>query len=215
MACGTANTTTPSGGSAATLSSVAVTPDQPTVAVNATKQFTATGTYSDATTQDISTAVTWSSSDVAVATLDETGLAMAITAGTATMTATSGDISGSTLLTVTATATTTAPTATLTSIQTHIFTPTCAVAGCHSSSSSSGELSLTGGESFGALVGVTSSQQPSLKRVTANDPSNSYLIKKLEGTEITGSRMPRGGAALTTEQIQTIKDWITGGAQDN
>lgn len=87
----------------ATLSSIAVTPASPSITVAADQQFTATATYSDGSTADITASVTWSSSDTAVSTIVETsGLAAAVVAGTSTITATSGTISGTTVMTVTA-----------------------------------------------------------------------------------------------------------------
>ncbi len=90
----------------ATLVSLAVTPANPSISQGATKQFTATGTYSDGTTQNLTTAVTWSSSATAVATISNAagsnGLATAVAAGSTTITATSGSVSGTTGLTVTA-----------------------------------------------------------------------------------------------------------------
>lgn len=83
-------------GSEATLSSIAVTPANPAVLVEATQQFTATGTYSDSTTADITATVTWSSSDTSKATIDSSGLATAVAAGSPAITATLGNVSGST-----------------------------------------------------------------------------------------------------------------------
>ncbi len=98
------------GSTSVTLSSIAVAPLTPSIAAGKTQQFTATGTYSDNSTKDITTSVTWSSSNTDVATIgSSSGLATALAAGTTTIEATSGSISGSTILTVTA--------ATLTSIE--------------------------------------------------------------------------------------------------
>jgi hypothetical protein len=87
--------------STSSLVSISVTPANPSVPVGVTKQFTASGTYSDGTSHDITTQVTWSSSNTSVATVNSSGLATAVGAGTATITATSGSISGNTTLTVT------------------------------------------------------------------------------------------------------------------
>ncbi len=88
-------------GTAPTLASIAVTPANPTIQTSATQQFTATGTYSDSSTQNITTQVTWASSNTAVATINSAGLATAGTgAGTTTISATSGAVSGNTTLTV-------------------------------------------------------------------------------------------------------------------
>src|SRR5205814_330634 len=89
----------------ATLSSSAVTPTNPSIANGTTRQFTATGTYSDFTTQDLTTQVAWSSSAAGVATISNAGgsqgLATSVAVGTTTITATLGGVSGSTTLTVT------------------------------------------------------------------------------------------------------------------
>ena len=66
-----------------TLSSMAVTPSSITanIEVGGTLQFTATGTYSDGTTKDISSEVAWTSSDNIIATISAKGLAAGVTAG--------------------------------------------------------------------------------------------------------------------------------------
>ncbi|HEY0703515.1 MAG TPA: Ig-like domain-containing protein [Candidatus Acidoferrales bacterium] len=86
---------------AVTLKSLSVTPADPTVAKNATQQFTATGTFSDGSTQDLSASVAWSSATASVATISSTGFATAIGAGSSKIQAVSGSVSGSTTLTVT------------------------------------------------------------------------------------------------------------------
>jgi hypothetical protein len=85
---------------AATLQSIAVTPTTASLAVGKTKQFIATGTYSDGSKKNITRTVTWTSSNTSVATVS-VGLATAVASGSATLTATSGTISGSANLTVT------------------------------------------------------------------------------------------------------------------
>ena len=96
----TAVTVTP-----ATLVSIAVTPAIPSIALGTTQQFTATGTFTDGSFQNISNSVQWGSSSSAVATMSNTsgtqGLATSVGTGTTAITATSGLISGSTTLAVT------------------------------------------------------------------------------------------------------------------
>ncbi len=84
----------------ATLASIAVTPANPSIVKGTTQQFTATGTFSDSTTQNLTTQVTWSSSDTGKATINSAGFATSIAIGTTTITAASGSISGSTTLTI-------------------------------------------------------------------------------------------------------------------
>jgi PKD repeat protein len=87
---------------APTLTSIAVTPANPTLVVGATQQFTATGTYSDSSTLDLTNQVTFASSTTATATISPAGLATAVAAGTTTISAALGTVSGSTGLTVSA-----------------------------------------------------------------------------------------------------------------
>ena len=83
-----------------TLSSITVTPSTPSVAVDSTKQMTATGTYDDGSTKNITSSVTWSSSDTSVGTVSAGGLVTGVSPGSASVSATSGTISGSTSVTV-------------------------------------------------------------------------------------------------------------------
>jgi uncharacterized protein YjdB len=84
----------------AALSSLSVAPANPSIPAGVTRQFTATGSYSDGTSHDITGLVAWGSSNPSVATISTSGLATAVAAGTSTVTATSGSISGGTTLTV-------------------------------------------------------------------------------------------------------------------
>ncbi len=89
--------------SAVTLSSIAVTPANATVALTGKQQFVATATYSDNSTAIVTSSVTWTSAANATATVLNTGVATGVAAGTTTITATSGLKTGSAALTVTAT----------------------------------------------------------------------------------------------------------------
>jgi trimeric autotransporter adhesin len=82
------------------LVSIQLNPQNPTIAAGTTQPFTATGTFSDGSTQDLTTSVTWNSSLLSVATIAASGLANGIAAGQSTVTATAGSVSASTLLTV-------------------------------------------------------------------------------------------------------------------
>ncbi len=86
--------------STAALSSIAVTPSTPTIAQGVTQQFTATGTYTDGSIQDVTTSVTWSSSDKSIATISSGGLVTGVASGPATIQATYQSETGSTTLTV-------------------------------------------------------------------------------------------------------------------
>lgn len=102
VACGGGAASGGGGGDQATLQSIAVRPASPGINVGEQKQFTATGTYSDNSTKDITASVTWSSSDDTVASIASGGLATGLHGGEATITAASGSVNGSATLTVTA-----------------------------------------------------------------------------------------------------------------
>ena len=94
---------------AAALVSINVTPNAVTLKVGQQQAFTATATYADSSTQDVTNAVTWASDNDAVAHLAMTGTppmpgntAVAQAPGTAHITATQGGISGQASVTVSA-----------------------------------------------------------------------------------------------------------------
>jgi hypothetical protein len=84
-----------------TLVSVAVTPINSSIALGSPQQLTATATYSDGTSGNVTSQVAWSSSNTSFATVNNSGLATGVAAGSTTITATLCSISGSTTLTVT------------------------------------------------------------------------------------------------------------------
>jgi hypothetical protein len=119
-----------------------------------------------------------------------------------------GAIRGQITLPVTAT--------TLTQLQSTIFGPICS--GCHTGGGASLPSSMNlsnASASFAALVGVTSLEVGTLKRVNPNDVAGSYIINKLEGTQTVGGQMPLGGAPLSAGTIATVKSWINAGALNN
>lgn len=86
----------------ATLTSIAVTPVTASFPLGTLQQFTATGAFSDGTTQDVTGSATWSSSNTSVASITVSGLLTARNLGTVTITAASGSINGATSASVNA-----------------------------------------------------------------------------------------------------------------
>ncbi len=86
------------------LASVSVAPPAPTLRLGQSVQLEATGSFSDGSTQPMTREVTWDSSTPSIGTVDSTGRATGVFAGTTTITATSsvllGPVSGSAQLTV-------------------------------------------------------------------------------------------------------------------
>ena len=100
-------------------------------------------------------------------------------------------------------------------IQSEVFTPTCATAGCHAGAGAPQGLRLEEASSYGLLVNVPSSEVPSVPRVQPGDPDGSYLVQKLEGTAAAGVRMPLGRPPLAQSTIDVIRQWIIDGALDD
>ena len=71
----------------ATLESITVAPASATIEQGQTQQFSATGSYSDGGSQDLTSTATWTSSDTTAATIDSTGLASGLAPGAAGITA--------------------------------------------------------------------------------------------------------------------------------
>lgn len=88
----------------------------------------------------------------------------------------------------------------------------CTAGSCHGGGA--GGLTLTGSAStnYSNLVSVQSSD-PLFLLVEPGDADNSYLVRKVEGSA--GARMPLGGSPLSSNQIQTIRNWIDSGALNN
>jgi uncharacterized protein YjdB len=84
----------------ATLMSLAIAPANSSMPDDATKQFSATGTFSDNSTQDVTQSVLWSSSTPGVATITNLGLVTSLSTGSTTISAMLGSVNNSTTLTV-------------------------------------------------------------------------------------------------------------------
>ena len=82
-----------------TVTAITVTPASPSLVKGATQQFSAVATYSDGSTKVLSDAV-WTTSSVATLLVNSTGLGTALSAGSATVSATSGAASGSTTVSI-------------------------------------------------------------------------------------------------------------------
>lgn len=97
-----------------------------------------------------------------------------------------------------------------------IFNSYCVV--CHQGVGQVG-LTLEPGKSYALLVGVPSTENPTELRVKAGAPDQSYLLAKLNGTQVaaggSGVQMPYGGTPLSQVQISLIQQWIAEGAPNN
>jgi hypothetical protein len=80
--------------------SLLVTPANASIGQGGTQQFTATATFSDGSTANLTSSVIWTSSNTGVATISSSGLATGVGAGSATIQAHAGSVSGSSVLTI-------------------------------------------------------------------------------------------------------------------
>jgi len=88
----------------------------------------------------------------------------------------------------------------------------CSSSGCHGTGQGGLTLSSSAG-AYAALVNVASPTTGEI-RVIPGNANDSYLVKKLEGRQATGSRMPVGGQLDATD-LANVKNWINQGAKNN
>jgi outer membrane protein assembly factor BamB len=138
-------------------------------------------------------------------------------------TSTSTSTSSSTSTSVTSTTSTTiAPSWAV--IQSTILGPSCG--GCHTVGAAAGLTGLgnctTG---YANLVNVASTELPTMNRVTPGDPTASWLMYKLDGTQSSfdaqctggscGGTMPANQPQLLPAERTAIRTWITNGATND
>jgi hypothetical protein len=87
---------------------------------------------------------------------------------------------------------------------------------CHLPGAEQAGLALHPKGGYANLIDVKSTQSP-LVRVSPGKPDDSYLYRKLTGSQAqvggSGERMPFGDATLTAEEIARVRRWIEGGAK--
>jgi trimeric autotransporter adhesin len=86
----------------ASATSLAISPNPASMAVDVSQQFTATATFSDGTTQDVTNVATWSSAATSIATVTVSGLVTARNLGSTNISAAFESVNTSTPLTVNA-----------------------------------------------------------------------------------------------------------------
>ena len=94
-----------------------------------------------------------------------------------------------------------------------VFSDSCALSSCHTNPAPAALLNLSTGAARASIVGVRSTQLPTLNRIEPRDPANSYLIRKLEGEGITGARMPQGAPPLSDGMLALFDRWVLEGAK--
>lgn len=103
---------------------------------------------------------------------------------------------------------------TLQQVQAAVFTPSCALAGCHvGGSGAQMGMDLSDGASMSYTVGVPSLEVPSFSRVAPRNAQDSYIYMKITGDpRILGDPMPASGPSLSDQSIDLLRSWIDQGA---
>ena len=100
-----------------------------------------------------------------------------------------------------------------------IFTNSCAISNCHAGGSPSIGMNLSAGQAYQNIVNVPAVELAGMDRITPGEPDSSYLVHKIQGTQLdvggTGQRMPLIGCCLSQTQIETILAWVEAGAENN
>lgn len=99
-------------------------------------------------------------------------------------------------------------------IQNNIFTPTCALSGCHGGNSPQANLNLSAGMAYSNLVNVTSVLFPNSKRIVPGNAAQSVLYKAVNYEPGFPLHMPPGGK-LDQNLIDSIAVWINKGAPND
>nr|WP_315212366.1 ice-binding family protein [uncultured Duganella sp.] len=173
----------------AALLSIAVTPQAPTVQIAATRQLAVIGTYSDATTQNLTAGATFVSATPASATVDSAGLVTGAALGTSVITATSNGKSATTTVTV--------PAATLTGIAVTPATATVLTGGQQQFVATATYSDNT--TAFVTGSAVWSSSSPSIGTVAASGIATGVAAGATSVTATVGAQS--GSAALTVTAV--------------
>lgn len=104
-------------------------------------------------------------------------------------------------------------------IERHVFTG-CTRDTCHNAPGGGHTLTLTPGQAYASLIGVTPDSGIAAAagrlRVAPGDPERSFLLYKLRGELLAGEgqRMPRDLPKLPARKIRLIEAWIEAGAPE-
>ena len=181
-----------------TLTSIAVTPPTPNVTQGATQQMTAFGTFDNNQTKTLTSNLFWSTSDMATATISQSGVLTGVSPGSVTVTATSANISGTTTATISignVTGITINPTtATITPTQTQIFNALATIQNQGGTLDVSSTASWTASPS--GIVSIDNTSQPGAK-VTVIGTITQQTIVTITATYISSNNTFTANAKLT------------------
>ncbi|HEX3321835.1 MAG TPA: Ig-like domain-containing protein [Terriglobales bacterium] len=159
------------------LTSITVGPSGQNVEQGKTLQMSARGTYDDGSVKNLTTGVSWNSSDTDVATISTSGLVQGVSAGTSTVTASADTISG---------------TATVTVVITGVTKVTISPSSAHGAQGNTLPFTCAATTSTGNVDVTTSAQW------TVSDTTNLTLSTGSNPVTVQiGSAAPNGGYSVT------------------
>lgn len=189
----------------ATLTAISITPSNPSIAKGGTRQLTAMGAYSDGTSRDLSSTVTWTSGTPAIATVNSTGLVTGVTAGTASISAASGAVSAQASVTVSP--------ATLQSLAITPANPSITVGGTKAftatgtfSDGSTGAVAATWSSSANTIASITTSGV-----ATGLAAGSTTITATANGVSAT-TTLVVSGATLTSLQVTPANPSVAAGS---
>jgi len=160
----------------AKLTSVAINPATASAEVGKTVQLTAVGGYDDGTSKKL-TSVTWSSSDNSVASVSSSGLIQGIAPGTATITASDLDKSGTTTVMIT-----------LSGVESIVVAPSSASIRGGETQAFNATAILNDGTSVDATDAVTwNSSDQSVAKIGSNGKAIGNSVSSTQTTTITAT----------------------------
>jgi hypothetical protein len=79
------------------------------------------------------------------------------------------------------------------------------------------QMGMDKATAYKALVGVASASSRCMNKslVAPGQPDSSLFYLKLTATPPCGVRMPNGGNAFTSDQLEMVRSWIAAGARDD
>jgi len=161
----------------AKLTSVAISPATASVEVGKTVQLTAVGGYDDGTSKKLTSAVAWSSSDSSVASVSSSGLLHGVAAGTATITASDLDKTGTTTVMIT-----------LTGVESIVVAPSSASIRGGETQRFSATAILNDGTSVDATDAVTwNSSDQNVAKIGSNGTAIGNSVSSTQVTTITAT----------------------------
>ena len=105
------------------------------------------------------------------------------------------------------------------SLTTHVFAKSCAYGSCHDASAPAEGFQFYDLATVEAAINSASVQDESVMLIAPGDPANSYIYRKITGTNMAATdqngriaTMMPPGAPLCAPKIEAVRAWIEAGA---